>query len=214
MNTKKITTISLTILAIIVIAGGVWYAQKPSPEAPSADNGTGQAVDNSGDSVADDGTQDGGIDTSDDNIEIIEIDKVDHQSDDWMIYENTRFRYRIALPNGFTHHDEYYGTETEFPTDGYGFNAWKDGMGIVSSGDKRFVLYQGRDEVTDDWQKLVNEVDNKFYQIGSNKFVKRSNFTDEKYFNTTNDRYMISFEFTNIDKRLKAQILNSFEFIN
>ncbi len=62
---NQATKIPLLVVILAVIAGGVWYAQRPTPEIPpSTDNGA-QAVDNSGDSVADGGAQDGVVDTSD-----------------------------------------------------------------------------------------------------------------------------------------------------
>ena len=78
---NQATKISLFDVILAVIAGGVWYAQRPTPETPPpADNG-GQAVDDSGGSVADEGTQNGGVDT-----------------DDWITYNHLHY-YGYKIPN-------------------------------------------------------------------------------------------------------------------
>ncbi len=79
------STILIIILALILVTGGVWYAQRPTPEIPppAAENESGQAVNNSGSAVADDGAQNGGVDTS-----------------EWQTYTSPTFSYKY--PKGWT----------------------------------------------------------------------------------------------------------------
>lgn len=90
MSQQHKSTIFFIILALILIAGGVWYTQRPAPETPPSTSNEAQAVDNAGSAVVDDGAQNGEVDTS-----------------DWKIYRNETHKYTIKYPNNLTLFDDY-----------------------------------------------------------------------------------------------------------
>jgi len=68
------STISIIVLALVLIAGGVWYAQKPAPETPPAasDNGA-QVIEDKND-----GLSGGEVDTS-----------------SWKTYQNEKYEFEL-----------------------------------------------------------------------------------------------------------------------
>lgn len=85
------STIFLIILALILVAGGVWYTQKPAPATPPVVSGNGEQV---VDKTANELTS-GEIDTS-----------------DWKTYRNDKVGFTMKYPNDWTtDNDDFYTTE-------------------------------------------------------------------------------------------------------
>ncbi len=88
MFLRNKSTISIIVLALILVAGGVWYAQRPAPEAPPASKPATPEVVTPGDNES------GEVDTS-----------------DWKIYRNEELGFEVKYPEKFTYN---YNKENDF----------------------------------------------------------------------------------------------------
>ena len=190
------STAILVILVLLLVAGGVWYAQRPAPETPpvASENGE-QAVVNTND-----GLSDGDVDTG------------DNENDEWRVYHNSKHNYTIKLPIGFENRSPYDTSLLEFNPTASTINAVRGNSEVIRlMSEKRFITTTKGP--TDRYEDLLNNYQYETRKIGNNEFTLLDmNIDFVKFFAIANDIYLVEIEFTNIENFGIEKVLQSFQF--